>query len=73
VELDVARARYFDLFDLAPVGYCTVSEKGLILEANLTAASLLGVSRSALVGERYTRFIVPEDEDVYYHRRKAAF
>jgi PAS domain S-box-containing protein len=73
VELDVARARYFDLFDLAPVGYCTVSEKGLILEANLTAASLLGVSRSALVGERYTRFIVPEDEDVYYHRRKRLF
>jgi PAS domain-containing protein len=41
-ELEVARARYFDLYDLAPVGYCTVSEKGLILEANLTAATLLG-------------------------------
>ena len=35
-ELDAARARYFDLYDLAPVGYCTLSEKGLILEANLT-------------------------------------
>ena len=45
VELDDARARYFDLYDLAPVGYCTISEKGLIQEANLTAATLLGVTR----------------------------
>ena len=41
-EIEASRARYFDLYDLAPVGYFTVSEKGLILEANLTAASLLG-------------------------------
>lgn len=37
LELDAIRARYFDLYDLAPVGYCTLSETGLILEANLTA------------------------------------
>jgi hypothetical protein len=33
VELDATRARYFDLYDLAPIGYCTVSEHGMILEA----------------------------------------
>jgi len=42
-ELEAARARYFDLYDLAPVGYLTVSKNGLILEANFTAATLLGV------------------------------
>lgn len=57
VELDAARERYFDLYDLAPVGYCTVNEEGRILEANLTAATLLGVTRSALVKRLITGFI----------------
>ena len=72
-ELDAARARYFDLYDLAPVGYCTVSEQGLILEANLTAAGLLGVPRGALVQQRLTSFILPEDEDIFYRHRKKLF
>lgn len=35
-ELLVSRVRYFDLYDMAPVGNCTLSDKGFILEANLT-------------------------------------
>jgi PAS domain S-box-containing protein len=69
-ELDAARARYFDLYDMAPVGYCTLSEEGLILEANLMAATLLGGARGALVKQPITRFILPEDQDIYYHHRK---
>jgi PAS domain S-box-containing protein len=72
-ELEVSRARYFDLYDLAPVGYCTVSEKGLILEANLTAAGLLDVARSVLVKQPLSRFIFPEDQDIYYRHRKQLF
>jgi PAS domain S-box-containing protein len=70
-ELEVSRARYFDLYDLAPVGYVTLSEKGLILEANLTAAKLLGVARSALVKQPLSRFVLPHDQDTYYLHRKA--
>ena len=44
-ELARAKERYFDLYDLAPVGYCTVNAQGLILETNLTFATLLGRSR----------------------------
>ena len=47
-QLDATRERYFDLYDLAPVGYLSVSEKGIILESNLTAATLLEVPRREL-------------------------
>jgi PAS domain S-box-containing protein len=70
VELDAARERYFDLYDLAPVGYITISDAGLILEANLTAATLLGVARGALVKQRLTEFVFKEDEDIYYLQAK---
>ena len=69
-ELEAVQERYFDLYDLAPVGYCTLSEKGVILEANLTAATLLGASRSALVKKLLSRFIRKEDQDIYYAYRK---
>jgi len=65
-ELEVERARYFDLYDMAPEGYCTVSEKGLIIEGNLTAAALLGVTRAALIMQPVSRFIIAEDQDIYY-------
>ncbi len=69
-ELEISRTKYFDLFDLAPVAYLTLNEKGLILEANLTASKLLGIERSALVRKPITRFIFREDQDIYYLSRK---
>jgi PAS domain S-box-containing protein len=69
-ELDVSRARYFDLYDLAPVGYITVSEPGLILESNITAAILLGVDRGKLVKQPFSRLILKEDQDIYYKHRQ---
>ncbi|MDZ7698128.1 MAG: PAS domain S-box protein [Deltaproteobacteria bacterium] len=72
-ELDASRARYFDLYDLAPAGYCTLNEQGLILEANLTAATLLSVNRGALVKQALSRFILKEDQDLYYRHRQQLF
>ncbi|MCX7003410.1 MAG: ATP-binding protein [bacterium] len=72
-QLNAARARYFDLYDLAPVGYVTLSEPGLILEANFTAATLLGAARGALVKQSLTKFILKEDQIIYYQHRKALF
>ncbi len=69
-ELHASRARYFDLYDLAPVGYLTLSERGLIVEANLTASTLLGAVRGALVKQPIARFILSDDQDVYYLYRQ---
>lgn len=71
IELEASRARYFDLYDLAPVGYVTISEKGIIQEANLTLADLLGLTRKEVVQRPLTHFILPADQDIFYlHHRK---
>jgi PAS domain S-box-containing protein len=71
--LDASRARYFELYDLAPVGYFTLDENGIILDANLTGASLLRVARGALVKQPLSRFIVGKDADSYYLHHKQLF
>ncbi|MEF8701045.1 MAG: PAS domain S-box protein [Candidatus Accumulibacter sp. UW20] len=70
VELEAARARYFDLYHLAPVSYCALSGEGLILEANLTFASLFGISRGLLLMRPIVRLIADEDQDIYFLYRR---
>ena len=69
-ELDIVKGRYFDLYNLAPVGYVTVNGQGLILEANLTASTLLGMAREMVVTMPVSRFISDQDQDVFYLHRK---
>lgn len=69
-ELEVSRERYFELFDMAPVGYLTLTGQGKILEANLTVASLLGVARGALLTKLLSTYIFPEDQDLFSLQRR---
>lgn len=69
-ELSIATERYFDLYDLAPVGYLTVNPDGLVVQANLKAATMLGVVRTALNRRPVTKLILPEDQDIYHLARK---
>ena len=64
--LDTEQARYFDFYDLAPVGYITVNDQAVILQANLTTASLLGTQRSKLIGKALPGFLFAPDADHYY-------
>ena len=73
LDLKTARENYFDLYNLAPVGYVTINEKGIILETNLTAAALLGKNRRDLVRRPLSQFISREDQDTYYLHHKRLF
>ena len=69
-ELEESRNKYFDLYELAPIGYFTLDKKGLILEANLTGANLLGVHRRHLLKKEFTRFVARDFQDTFYLCRR---
>ena len=57
-ELEQSRSKYSDLYDFAPVGQFTFDKHGLILEANLTAATELGLERSRLINKPFRAYII---------------
>jgi PAS domain S-box-containing protein len=59
--LEEERERYFEAYHFAPVGYFTVSEAGLVQDANVTSAALLRLERRDLVGRSFMTFVGQED------------
>jgi PAS domain S-box-containing protein len=72
-ELEESRARYFDLYHRAPVGYYTLSRAGLILETNLTAANQLGREPNQWIGQAFFRFVAKNDRGLYETSRQRLF
>lgn len=68
-RLSLSYERYANLYNHAPVSYVTTTQRGVIIEANQTAARLLGVSQQELLHTALTAFVVPEDQDIYYFHR----
>jgi PAS domain S-box-containing protein len=75
--LESSRARFISLleytstlYNLAPVGYLTLTGEGAIVEANLTAASLLELRREMLLQQTITHFIVEADHDTFHAFRR---
>jgi PAS domain S-box-containing protein len=66
IELDIAKTRYFELYDLAPVAYLTLTQNGLIKQVNFAAQTLLGVSRRSLLNKPLSQFILQADYALYY-------
>lgn len=56
-ELEDSLNRYAALYDSAPIGYFTISDDRMILEANLTGAELLGRQRDALITTPFSAFV----------------
>jgi diguanylate cyclase (GGDEF)-like protein/PAS domain S-box-containing protein len=69
-ELENSWSRYFDLYHQAPVGYLTLNNSDIIVEANLSVSKLLGYAGKALIKKSLTKFILPMDQDIYYRHRQ---
>ena len=69
-ELEESRNKYADLYDFAPVGYFTISEKGIIQDVNLTGAALLGVEKGNLINKRFSQYVLADSHDRFYSIRK---
>lgn len=68
VALERSRDRYRDLYEFAPVGYLTLERSGLVTDANITAATLLGVERDELRGQRFDVFVATPDRQRWLHK-----
>ena len=70
-ELEQSRNTLAELYDFAPVGYFTFDRRGLIREANLTAARMLGTDRQKLINRPFIAFIAdPVGRDLFSHHLK---
>jgi PAS domain S-box-containing protein len=65
-QLQTSYNKYLDLYDFAPVGYFTITQRGKIVEANLTLVNLLGINRNNLIGQQFTHFIDKDSQDAFY-------
>ncbi|MDA8429744.1 MAG: PAS domain-containing protein [Geobacteraceae bacterium] len=71
-KLEVSRNTYAELYNFAPVGYFIFDAQGVIREANLTGAQLLGIDRGLLIDRRFADFIADAEGRGIYSEHLAA-
>ena len=67
LKLEESRLKYFDLYNFVSDGYFTLNKEGIILEANLGAATLLGEERRGLINSSFIKYINPNDRNKFHH------
>ena len=70
-ELELARDKYADLYEFAPVGYLTLDDKGIIRIINLTATGLLKYTRNQLLDKPFTIFLTNGNSRDFFHALRA--
>ncbi|MFP4289515.1 MAG: PAS domain-containing sensor histidine kinase [Bacteroidota bacterium] len=65
-ELRQSQQKYFEYFDLAPVGYVIADALSKIHDLNLNASNLLNADKEKLKGKRFDHFVHPDYQDEFY-------
>ncbi len=61
LALEESKDDYQNLYNFAPVGYLTLTPKGVIKQVNLSLSTLLGVARQKLVDRGFKHFVDSEN------------
>lgn len=64
-EAERMQAKYFALYDLAPIGYAGFTLQGQVTDINLTGAEMVGEPRNRIVNTRFQLFIAQRDIRVF--------
>jgi PAS domain S-box-containing protein len=72
-DVEAALEKYTDLYDFAPVGFFSIDEAGVIQDANLTGAGLLGIERSRLINRRLQSFVAADSRSTWVAFLKRVF
>jgi PAS domain S-box-containing protein len=71
--LEKARDNYADLYNFAPVGYLTLEETGIILQANRTISTMLGYDAADITGKFFADYMHDGDREIFLGRFNAFY
>jgi signal transduction histidine kinase/ActR/RegA family two-component response regulator len=71
-QLEESQTRYFRHFDLAPIGMIRLSDKGIIFEANILGAKMLGIERGRFHSSKipFGAYVTHESQETFYTHLK---
>jgi signal transduction histidine kinase len=72
-RIEAGRRRYWDFYNLLPVGYATLDAAGRVLAINLTGAELLAATQRDLAGRSFAGFVAESCRKDFQHFWKRLF
>ena len=65
-EFEAQSAKWFEMFELAPTGYITITHGGIIENANIAACTMLDTYKSKLIHNLLIMYFHFDDRNIYY-------
>jgi diguanylate cyclase (GGDEF)-like protein len=62
-QLEIANAKYTELYEFSPIGFITLGPEGKIESVNLTYTMMINLDRSSIIGQHFVKFVAPDDQD----------